>query len=102
MQHELAKLTDIPDTSSLLVPFFGREAHVYFAGGKSRAVANACTHIGGASECRDGVFTCPWQGASSSLEDGTRLDRPAFAGSRLMRPPTRVIGDTPVYVWGRG
>lgn len=64
MQHELAKLSDIPATGSLLVPFFGREVHVFFAEGEARAVANACTHIGGPLECRDGIFTCPWHGAT--------------------------------------
>ncbi len=101
MQHELAKLSDIPATGSLLVPFFGREVHVFFAEGEARAVANACTHIGGPLECRDGVFTCPWHGATFSMAEGTRLDGPAPAGSRLMRLPTRVIGDALVYVWGR-
>jgi len=102
MQHELDKLTDIPAAGSRLVPFFGREAHVYFAGGEARAVANTCLHLGGPLECRDGVFTCPWHGATFAMEDGARLDGPAPEGSRLMRLPTRVIGDALVYVWGRG
>lgn len=101
MQHELAKLADIPETGSILIPFFGREVHVFRAGGEPRAVANACTHIGGPLECRDGKFICPWHGATFSMEDGARLDGPAPAGSRLMRLPTRVIGDALVYVWGR-
>lgn len=99
MKHELAKLADIPDAGTLVVPFFGREVHVYRTADGPRAVASICTHIGGPLECREGKLVCMWHGASFALEDGTRLDGPAPTG-RLMRLPTRVDGDALFYVWG--
>jgi nitrite reductase/ring-hydroxylating ferredoxin subunit len=101
MKHELAKLADIPETGSLLVPFFGREVHLYRVNGAPRAVANACLHINGPLECRDGKFVCAWHGATFAMEDGARIDGPASKGSRLMTLPTCVEGDGFFYVWGK-
>ncbi len=47
MKHKLIKLKDIPTSGSKIVPFFGRELHVYLNDGKPKAVANVCLHFGG-------------------------------------------------------
>ena len=100
MKHELCKTADIPDDGSLVVPFFGRELHVYRAAGGIRAAANVCLHFGGPLECREGKFVCPWHSASYDMQTGARIDGPAPAGSRLMFLPTREAGDALFYVWG--
>jgi nitrite reductase/ring-hydroxylating ferredoxin subunit len=100
MKHELIKLADIPAEGSVIVPFFGRELHVYLAEGRPRAVANVCLHFGGPLECRDGAFVCPWHGARFDRASGRRIDGPAPKDSRLMALSTRVEGDALFYVWG--
>ena len=101
MKHELCKLADIPAEGSVIVPFFGREVHVWRDGAdRPRAAANACLHLGGPLECRDGAFVCPWHGARFDRDTGERLDGPAPRGSRLMFLPTRVEGEAMFYVWG--
>ena len=100
MKHELCKLADIPETGSVIVPFFGREVHVYQAGGRARAAANVCLHFGGPLECRDGKLICPWHGAAFDMESGARLEGPAPANSRLMFLSTREMDGSLFYVWG--
>ena len=100
MKHELIKLADIPPTGSAVVPFFGREVHVYRVGDQPRAVANVCLHFGGPLECREGKLVCPWHGARFDMASGERLDGPAPRGSKLMVLSTRVEGDALHYVWG--
>lgn len=100
MRHELIKLADIPRKGTALVPFFGRELHVYMANGKPKAVANTCLHFGGPLECRDGSLVCPWHGASFDMESGERLQGPAAKGSKLMALSTRVEDGALYYVWG--
>lgn len=100
MKHELIKLADIPGEGSVIVPFFGRELHVFLAEGKPRAVANVCLHFGGPLECRDGTFVCPWHQARFDMGSGRRIDGPAPKDARLMTLSTRVEGDTLFYVWG--
>ena len=99
MKHEICKLSDIPDVGTTVVPFFGSEVHVFRAGGRARAVANACLHLGGPLECRDGKLVCRWHGATFDMPTGARESGPAPAGSRLMFLPTREEGDGLVYVW---
>ena len=100
MKHELCKTADIPDQGSLVVPFFGRELHVYRANGDVRAAANVCLHLGGPLECRDGKFVCPWHDAAYDMQTGARIEGPAPHGAKLMFLPTRVEGDALIYVWG--
>ena len=100
MKHELCKIADIPATSSRIVPFFGREVHVYRAEDKVHAAANTCLHFGGPLECKEGKFVCQWHGASFDMASGARLEGPAPKGSRLMFLSTRVEGDGLYYVWG--
>jgi nitrite reductase/ring-hydroxylating ferredoxin subunit len=100
MKHELIKLSDIPAEGSRVVPFFGRDLHVYRANGKLRAVANTCLHLGGPLACKNGEFVCPWHGARFDMTSGARLDGPAPKGSRLMSVPVRAEGDALFYVWG--
>jgi nitrite reductase/ring-hydroxylating ferredoxin subunit len=99
MKHELCKLAAVPASGSRVVPFFGREVHVYRAGGEICAVANVCLHFGGPLECRDGKLTCPWHGASFDMGSGRRTDGPAPRESKLMRLSTRVEGDSLFYIW---
>ncbi len=100
MKHALCRLDAVPATGSVVVPFFGREVHVFRSGGRVRAAANVCLHFGGPLECKDGRLVCAWHGASFGMETGARLDGPAPAGSRLMFLSTREEGGSLYYVWG--
>jgi nitrite reductase/ring-hydroxylating ferredoxin subunit len=101
MTHELCKVADVPDEGSIVVPFFGREVHVYrIDDQRLRAAANVCLHFGGPLECRDGRLVCPWHNASFDMSTGGRIAGPAPIDSKLMFLSTRVEGDGLVYVWG--
>lgn len=100
MKVELCKLDEIPETGSKLVPFFGRELHVYKQHGRPRAVANVCLHFGGPLECQEGKFVCPWHNAEFAIEDGRRLTGPAPANARLLFIATVVEDGALHYVWG--
>ena len=100
MKHELCKLADIPpEGQSLLVSFFGREVHVYRAGGRIRAVANTCLHFGGPLECKGGEFVCGWHGARFDAATGERRGGPAPASSRLLALSTVEEGGALFYIW---
>ena len=100
MKFEICKVEEIPESGSKVVPFFGREVHVYRVDGNPRAVANVFMHFGGPLECRDGKFVCAWHQAEYAMEDGKRLAAPAPANSRLMFLTTRVEDGALNYVWG--
>jgi nitrite reductase/ring-hydroxylating ferredoxin subunit len=100
MKYELCKTADVPDSGSKIVPFFGREAHVYRRGGALRAAANVCLHVGGPLECKGDRLVCPWHEASFDMATGLRLDGPAPKESRLMFLSTKTEGDALFYVWG--
>lgn len=100
MNHQLCKLSDVPAEGSILVPFFGREVHVYRIGRSYRAAANVCLHFGGPLECRNGQFVCPWHGASYDMGSGERLSGPAPKESKLMFLSTKEEDGTLYYVWG--
>jgi len=100
MQVELCKIVDVPAIGSLIVPFFGREVHVYRVGDRLRAAANVCMHFGGPLECKDGKFVCPWHNAAYDMSTGERLDGPAPEGAKLMFLSTRVDDGALYYVWG--
>ena len=99
MKHEMCKLADIPATGSRIVPFFGREVHVYRAGDRILAAANTCLHFGGPLQCEAGRLVCQWHGAAFDMVSGARLEGPAAKDSRLMFLSTRVEGDGLYYVW---
>ena len=40
MRHKICSENDVPETGSIIVPFFGREVHVYKSGGRVLAVAS--------------------------------------------------------------
>src|SRR5262245_12029273 len=82
MKHPLCKITDIPAEGSILVPFFGRELHVYRSGERIRAAANTCMHFGGPLECKDGKFVCGWHGAEFDKTSAKRLAGPARADAQ--------------------
>jgi nitrite reductase/ring-hydroxylating ferredoxin subunit len=100
MQHELIKTADIPEIGSVVVPFFGREVHVFRTRGGFRAVANTCLHFGGPLECKGGELVCPWHGARFDMESGERTAGPARRDARLMVLSTRVENGALNYVWG--
>lgn len=100
MKHPLCPIEEIPAEGTKLVPFFGREVHVYQVNGTPKAVANTCLHFGGPLECRNGKFVCPWHNAEFALADGQRLKTPAPPNSRLMFLSTRVEAGVLYYVWG--
>lgn len=100
MKHELIKLADIPEEGTVIVPFFGREVHVYRAGDGYRAAANVCLHFGGPLECKGGELVCPWHGARFNMKTGERLEGPARKDSKLMFLSTIAEGGALHYVWG--
>jgi nitrite reductase/ring-hydroxylating ferredoxin subunit len=100
MQLELCKISEIPATGTLILPFFGREIHVYRSAGTIRAVANVCMHFGGPLDCNDGKLVCPWHGATFDMATGERIEGPAPKGSRLMFLSTKAEVGSLFYVWG--
>lgn len=100
LKHTLCLETQVPTQGTILVPFFGREVHVWRTNGRIRAAANTCLHLGGPLECKDGTLTCPWHGARFALEDGRRVGGPAPQDARLMFLPIRVEDGEVRYVWG--
>jgi nitrite reductase/ring-hydroxylating ferredoxin subunit len=100
MQHKLCKIADVPPSGSRVVPFFGREVHVYRSGDRIRAIANVCLHFGGPLECKDGKFVCPWHNAAFDMTTGKCLAGPAAKDAKLMFLSTRIAGDALYYVWG--
>ena len=100
MRYALCTVDQIPDQGSIIVPFFGRELHVFRSQGRIRAVANTCMHFGGPLECKDGHFVCPWHGARFDMETGAHVSGPAPKDSKLMFVSTMVEGNSLFYVWG--
>jgi len=99
VKHPLAKLDAIPETGTAIVPFFGREVHLYRSQGRPRAAANVCPHFGGPLDCKEGKLICPWHNSVFDMDSGERLEGPAGKAARLMFLSTRVEGDTLYYVW---
>lgn len=100
MQHRLCSVSDIPVQGSLSVPFFGRDALVYRAGGQPVATVALCPHLGGPLALADGVLACPWHAARFDAATGRCLAGPLPADTRAMLIPTRIVGDGLFYVWG--
>ena len=100
MKQKLCRLADIPMEGSIVVPFFGRDVHVYRADGKAKAVSNTCLHFGGPLECKGGKFVCPWHGATYDMATGARELGPAPKSSRLMFLSTHEEEDGLFYVSG--
>ncbi len=100
MKHELIKLAEIPEEGTVIVPFFGREVHVYRSGTGYRAAANTCLHFGGPLECKGNALVCPWHGARFDMATGERLEGPAPKASRLMFLSTVAENGGLHYVWG--
>lgn len=101
MQHELCKITDIPVTGSKIIPFFGRELHVYRTSDRIRVAANICLHFGGPLECKDGKFVYPWHSASYDMASGDRIDGPGPKGAKLMFLSTKTENGALYYVWDK-
>lgn len=98
MKIPLASLADLSEDRPLEVDFFGRSVLVIRAGGRINAFANTCTHAAGPLLFEDGRFRCEWHAATFDARSGQREDGPA--PFPLIRLPTRVEGDTLVYVYG--
>ncbi len=47
MEVPLCPIDEIPHEGTILVPFFGREVHVYKVNGVPKAAMNICMHFGG-------------------------------------------------------
>jgi nitrite reductase/ring-hydroxylating ferredoxin subunit len=101
MRHRLCSENDVPESGSIIVPFFGREVHVYRNDGHIRVAANVCMHFGGPLECRDGALVCPWHGASFDMASGKATGGPARKDARLMFLSSRVEDGDVNYVWGK-
>lgn len=99
MKVALCKVEEIPAEGTKVVPFFGREVHIYQIGGKLKAAVSVCTHFGGQLDCKDGKFVCQWHGAEFKM-DGNRAKGPAPTGSNLMFLSTSVENGVLNYVWG--
>lgn len=99
MKYPLCKINDIPNEGTKLIPFFGREVHIYKANGMPKAAVSICTHFGGQLDYKDGKFVCQWHGAEFAREDGQRLKAPAPSNSKLMFLSTRLEDDVLYYVW---
>lgn len=102
MKHPLIKLSEIPETGSKIVDFFGREVHVFKEDGKARAVANSCLHFGGpldfdSESCQ---FTCQWHQAVFDAKSGKPVAGPVPSASRLMFISTIEEDGSLTYVWG--
>lgn len=100
MKHQLCKIDEIPTEGTKLVPFFGREVHVYMVDGKPKAAMNICSHFGGQLDCKDDKFICQWHGAEFDMQEGKRLKAPAPSNSKLMFLSTRVEDGVLNYIWG--
>ena len=100
MKYALCPIDQIPTDGTKLIPFFGREVHVYNVDGAPKAVMSICTHFGGQLECKDGKFVCQWHNAEFAMEDGRRLAAPAPSNSKLMFLSTRVEDGVLHYIWG--
>ena len=100
MRHRLCAESDVPATGTIVVPFFGREVHVYRSGGRIRVAANVCMHFGGPLECKDNALVCPWHGATYDLESGRATSGPARKDAQLMFLSSRVENGEVNYVWG--
>ena len=99
MKHAICSVDEIPAEGSKVMPFFGREVHVFRDGGTPRAALNVCLHLGGPLELKDGKFVCAWHGAQF-LPSGGCVKGPAAKESRLMFLPTRVENGALTYVYG--
>lgn len=100
MHHRLCAENGVPETGTIVVPFFGREVHVYRAGDRIRVAANVCMHFGGPLECKDGSPVCPWHGASYDMQTGRAMDGPAREDAQLMFLSSRVENGDVNYGWG--
>ncbi len=93
-------MTDVPSEGSIIVPFFGREVHVYRADQMIKAVSNTCLHFGGPLNCEQGKFVCPWHGATFDMATGERESGPSPKTSRLMFVSIKEQDGAVYYVWG--
>lgn len=100
MKAPLCRLADIPESGAARIDFFGREALVYRTAGEARAVVNACTHLGGPLDLKDGRLVCAWHGARFDAASGATVSGPAGTCAHALMLPTRIEDGALNYVWG--
>lgn len=77
-----AKITDLPDPSSLLVEVDDRLLVLIHAAGHFYALDDVCTHDGGPLsdgliDAEEGSIACPRHGAKFDIKNGAALTMPA-------------------------
>ncbi|SPH18627.1 hypothetical protein DEA8626_02167 [Defluviimonas aquaemixtae] len=101
MKVELCKSEDVPAEGTVVLPFFGKEVHVWRdSKGRARAAANTCLHFGGPLEARGCQLVCPWHGAAYDLETGVKIDGPGRSDAKLLFLSTCEEDGALNYVWG--
>jgi nitrite reductase/ring-hydroxylating ferredoxin subunit len=100
MRVELSAIAEIPEGALKEIEFFGRSVILTRTAQSYAAFANVCPHASGPLTLEDGSFKCQWHGATFKALNGQQLEGPRGNTSGLIRLPTRVEGDTLVYLYG--
>ncbi len=89
----VAKVTDIPESQGLAVPFEDQMVAIFKVEDEYYAIADSCPHMGAslASGPLEGTtVTCPWHAWRFCVTDGTWCDNPRI---RIDTFEIRVVGD---------
>lgn len=73
---------ELPEGQAMKVDVNGTDILLYRSGGRIRALANRCTHLGGPldeGEIEGSSVTCPWHASCFRLDDGAVVRGPARA-----------------------
>lgn len=100
MKAPLCKLADIPESGTAKIDFFGREALVYYVAGEPKAVIDACTHLGGPLELKNGKLVCAWHGARFDAASGETVSGPNGTCAHTLMLPTLIEDGVLTYVYG--
>lgn len=100
MKASLCKLADIPQSGTVKIDFFGREALAYQVAGQPRCVVNTCTHLGGPLELKDGKLVCAWHGARYDAATGATVSGPEGTCPHALMLPTQIVDSVLTYVYG--
>ncbi len=77
----------------------GKRSILVYNEGNMKAFENICTHRGGPTELKGGVFVCQWHGATFDPLTGKALSKPAPSNSQLPEIKLRIEGDK-IFVAG--
>ncbi len=89
----VAKVTDIPESQGLAVPFDDQMVAIFKVGDEFHAIADSCPHMGAslASGPLEGTtVTCPWHAWRFCVTDGTWCDNRRI---QIDTFEVRVVGD---------